>query len=171
MIGAALPHASCILIYTAASYKPSPGMGGYSAILHRYTAGKRTGECELTGGDTHTDNVRLEMSALVAALRMISRDQALPIIIRVNNEMISRAMTEWLPGWIVKGWRKGDGKPVENPELWKEIISLREGLNVTFEPAKAHAGDVILQKAKRLATKAREEQRPKTIADLFGSAA
>jgi len=55
--------------------------------------------------------------------------------------MIPDGMTKWLPGWIAKGWRKGDGKPVLNRELWERIIVAAEGKAITWEWVRAHAGD------------------------------
>ena len=167
--GAVLPHASCILIYTDGSCQPNPGPGGYGVLLHLYVDGVLKRQLTLTGGHTRTTNIRMEMSAVIAALGTISRDQELPVIVRTDNEMIVKGMTKWLPGWKAKGWRKGNGKPVENADLWQEIVRLCDGLNVTFQWVRSHAGDPANEEADRLAGKACAIWMKKAVAEMFGN--
>lgn len=171
LTGATLPHASCIVIATDGSCQPNPGPGGYGAILHLCVDGRLKRKFTLTGGDTRTTNIRMEMSAVIAALGKISRDQTLPIIVRTDNEMIVKGMKEWLPGWVEKGWRKGNGKPVENADLWQEIARLCDGLDVTFQWVRGHAGDPMNEEADRLAAKACAVWMKKAAKELLGEAA
>lgn len=169
--GATLPHPDCILITTDGSCRKNPGPGGYAAILQRYSGGLLQKEKELTGGAIDTTNNRMEMSAAIAALKKIKREDAPPVILRTDSKLIVNGMNEWLPGWIAGGWRKGDGKPVENEDLWKELVRLCTGLDVTFEWVRGHAGDPVNERADRLAAKTCEEWSRKAALAMFGNAA
>lgn len=150
---AALPRQNCIVIYTDGACQPNPGPGAYAAILCRYINGALMNRMPRSGGATSTTNIRMEMSAVVAALKPIRRDEPLPIFIFTDSEMIVKGMTDWLPGWIAKGWRNNKGKRVENVDLWQEIARLCEGLDVTFRWERGRSGDPMKQEAHQLAEK------------------
>lgn len=165
------PHAPCLLIYTDGSCQPNPGRGGFAAILCRYINGELVKRLVRTGADAATTNNQMELRAVISAMKAIKRDEQLPIFIRSDSKYLIDGWNQWLPRWVPKGWRKGDGKPVENQCLWQEIVRLCDGLNVTFEWVPGHAGDPMNEEADRLAAKAREADRPTAIAGIFGNAA
>lgn len=169
--GAVLPHATCILIYTDGSCQPNPGRGGYAAIMCRYIDGALVNRLDRTGKSTMTTNNQMELQAAISALKVIKRDEPQPIYIRSDSKYLIDGWNQWLPGWIAKGWRKGDGKRVENQDLWQEIARLCEGLNVTFEWIRGHAGDCMNEEADRLAADAREGKKPKVAFAKVGEAA
>jgi len=168
---AALPYPNCIVIYTDGSCQPNPGPGGFAAILYRLINGEVVVPMEQTGGAVATTNNQMELGAAIAALKQIKRDEPLPIFVRSDSKYLVDGWNQWLPRWIAKGWRKGDGKPVENPGLWREIIRLCDGLNVTFEWVRGHAGDPMNEEADRLASEERDKWVRKHAQELFGSAA
>lgn len=169
--GAALPHPDCILIYTDGSCRNNPGPGGYAAILQRYSGGVLQKEAKRTGGEIDTTNSRMEMAAMIDALKKIKRDNAPPITIRTDSQFIVKGMNEWLPRWIANGWRKGNGKPVENLDLWQELNRLCAGLDVTFEWVRGHAGDPMNERVDRLAAKNCDVWSKKAALEMFGNAA
>lgn len=168
--GATLPHASCILAYTDGSCGPQKG-GACAVILLRYVDGQEVRRLPFTDGATGTTNVLMEMLGVITALKQIKRDEPLPIVIRTDNQMIAKGWNEWLPGWIGKGWRKADGKPVENQDLWLEIIRLADGLDVKIEWVRGHAGDPLNEEADQLATKARVKWDRMAVQAMFGRVA
>jgi len=160
------PH---ILIYTDGSCHGNPGPGGYAATLRRIDADGIALKCRRVGGfdPTKTTNVRMEMTAVAAALECLKLDEQHPIVIRSDNSMIPDGMTKWLPGWIAKGWRKGDGKPVLNRELWERIIVAAEGKAITWEWVRGHAGDPMNEEVDRLAGQQMEMARQKAAEIMF----
>lgn len=140
-----------ILIYADGSCLGNPGPGGWAATLRRYSSEGQTAHRSISGGDKATTNMRMEMMAIIKALGFLRSDETAPITIRSDNLIIVRGMTEWLPGWIAKGWKKAKGKPVENRELWEELIRLSEGRSITWEWVKGHAGDTMNGEVDRLA--------------------
>lgn len=171
MTAALPPVPTCIVIYTDGSCQPNPGPGGYAAILCHYSNGNLEQRRRVTGGATATTNIRMEMSAVIAALEAIDRDDPHPIFIFTDNEMIVKGMTEWMPGWIAKGWRNGKGKRVENVDLWQEIVRLGCGLNVTFRWVRGHSGDPMNDEVDQLAAKERDNWVRQHCRELFGDAA
>ncbi len=160
------PH---ILIYSDGSCHGNPGPGGYAATLRRIDAGGNELKCRKVRGfdPTETTNVRMEMTAVAAALEYLKPSEPQPIIIRSDNSMIPNGMTEWLPGWIAKGWRKGDGKPVLNRDLWERIIAAAEGKTITWEWVRGHAGDPMNEEVDRLAGEQKEIARQKAVEIMF----
>lgn len=168
---ATLPQPSCIVIYTDGSCRPNPGAGGFAAIICRYVDGEETKRKELKGGETNTTNNKMEMSAVVAALKKIKRDEPLPIFIHSNSKYLVDGWNGWLPNCIAKDWRKTDGKVPENIELWQEIVRLCDGLNVTFEWVQGHAKNLRGKQAKSLAASVCEKMKPKAVMERFGNQA
>lgn len=140
-----------ILIYTDGSCLGNPGPGGWAAILRRYSGMIETTHRAISGGDKATTNMRMEMTAIIMALGCLRVDETAPITIRTDNLIIVRGMTEWLPGWIAKDWKKSKSEPVKNRDLWEELIRLSKGRSITWEWVKGHAGDTMNVEVDRLA--------------------
>lgn len=149
------PH---ILIYSDGSCLGNPGPGGYAAVLRRVDAdGTELRRICVKGNEpSRTTNVRMEMTAVAAALERLKPDEPQRIVVRADNSMISDGMNQWLPGWIAKGWRKGDGKPVLNRDLWERIIAAARTKAITWEWVKGHAGDPRNEEVDRIARKQAE---------------
>src|SRR5690606_9878055 len=64
-----------------------------------------------------------------------------------DSQYVINSLTKWLPGWKRRGWKKGDGKPVLNVELMKQLDEALQGRDVTFEWVKGHAGHVMNEAA------------------------
>lgn len=171
MTAAPPPVPNCIVIYTGSSWQTQLGVGGYAAILCRYRDGKLETRQPLAGGAMQTSNIRMEMSAVIDALKQIRRDETVPIFVFTCNDLIMKDMTEWLSGWVRRGWRNGKGKRVENVDLWQEIVRLSEGLNVTFRWARNQPGNPMNDEVARLATEERDNWVRQHCRELFGDAA
>ena len=57
----------------------------------------------------------------------------------------------WLYGWMKNGWKKADGKPVQNTELWQQLYSLTRQHDVKFVKVKGHADNVYNNRCDELA--------------------
>ena len=139
-----------VSIYTDGGCDPNPGPGGWGAIIHW---GDR--EWELSGNDPATTNNRMELHAAAAALALL---EGLIGRCRVNMYTDSRylrcGITEWMSGWIGRGWRTSDKQPVKNQDLWRLLHRLTQAHDVTWHWLKGHAGHPLNERADRLATQA-----------------
>jgi ribonuclease HI len=122
-------------IYTDGACSGNPGPGGWAALL-QYN-GK---EKELSGADPASTNNRMEMTAVIRALQELKK----PCHVRLHSDsaLIINAMTQgWIKNWQAKGWRKADKKPVENRELWEEMLVAMRQHRVDWIKVKGHADD------------------------------
>lgn len=121
------------VVFTDGACLGNPGPGGYAAVV---TIAQE--EQIIVGRDTATTNNRMEMTAAIKALEAVPHST--PIIIHSDSKYVIDGATKWLPGWKAKGWRKADGKPVLNQELWLEIDRLTQGRKITWQWVEGHAG-------------------------------
>ena len=138
-----------VIIYTDGACSGNPGPGGWAAIL-KY--GKN--EKELTGAEADTTNNRMELTAVICALRALK----LPcrVTLYTDSQYISRAITEgWLAKWKSAGFTKKGG--LKNAEMWRELDSLLQRHEVDFRWLKGHAENEYNNRCDALAVKAREE--------------
>jgi ribonuclease HI len=121
------------IIFTDGACLGNPGPGGYAAVVT--IAGQ---EQVIVGRDHATTNNKMEMTAAIKALEAVPRE--LPILIHSDSQYVIKGATEWLRGWKAKGWRKADGKPVLNKDLWMQMDALMAGRRITWKWVKGHAG-------------------------------
>lgn len=162
------PH---ILIYTDGSCHGNPGPGGFAATLRRIGTNGEEIKCRRVVGfePDHTTNIRMEMTAVAAALKCIRADEPLPVLVRPDLKLIFEAMTKWVPGWIANGWHKADGKPVSNCDLWKKIIAAAEGKVIIWDWVKGHAGNPRNEEVDRLAGEQTKLARSKAAEIMFAA--
>lgn len=139
-------------IFTDGACSGNPGIGGWGALL-RYGSTEK----ELSGALETTTNNRMEMSAVVAAL------SALKFSCHVNLFSDSRyvidGITKWVAGWRQNGWRTADKKPVQNSDLWQEIVRLSQNHTIEWHWVKGHAGHAENERVDLLARTALENLR------------
>ena len=97
-------------IWTDGACSGNPGPGGWGAILQ---SGDKTKE--LKGGEAHTTNNRMELSAALNGLRALPDGQ--DVVVVTDSQLMLNSMTKWLPGWKKKGWKTAAGTPVKNQDL------------------------------------------------------
>lgn len=123
-----------VTIYTDGACSGNPGPGGWGAILR--CGGK---EKELCGGEEQTTNNRMELTAVIEALSALKYPCEVELI--TDSKYVSDAITKgWLKSWQQRGWKKADGKPALNDDLWKKLLPLLDMHRVTFRWVKGHAG-------------------------------
>lgn len=147
-----------IEITTDGSCRGNPGPGGWAAVITAIDAsGAVIREETFSGGDEHTTNNRMEMQAVIEGLRRVKAAAHLPVVVRTDSAVVQGGMTEWLPGWQARGWRKTNGKPVENQDLWESIAAEMARLPLlTVVKVKGHSGDPRNEKADKAANAAAE---------------
>ena len=123
-----------VIIYTDGACSGNPGPGGWGALL-RY----QEQEKELSGGEPHTTNNRMEMQAVISALIEVGKAEHIKLY--SDSQYLLKGITEWLPGWKRKNWKTAQGKPVKNKDLWQKVDDLQQSLNVDWIWVKGHSGN------------------------------
>ncbi|MBU6483818.1 MAG: ribonuclease HI [Betaproteobacteria bacterium] len=143
---------SAVVIYTDGACKGNPGPGGWGALI---TCDGR--EKELFGGELHTTNNRMELTAVIRALEALKRDCEIDLY--VDSQYVKNGMETWIKGWKKNGWRTSDRKPVKNAELWRELDLLVASHRVRWHWVKAHADTPGNHRADELANRGVEAGR------------
>lgn len=121
-------------LFTDGACSGNPGPGGYGAIL-RYNGVEK----EISGGEESTTNNRMELSAVIMGLEALKEPCEVTVV--TDSKYFSDAILKgWLQSWQKKGWKKADGKPVLNVDLWERLVPLLQIHNVSTEWIKGHAG-------------------------------
>ncbi len=148
--GSASPHdPAIIIVYTDGGSINNPGPGGYGVVIERN--GERQ---ELSGGVRHTTNNRMEMMAAIVALRELQNCRKKIALSSDSSYLVNGITKGWAKEWQKKGWLKSDGQAVVNIDLWRELLGLLEGVDVTFNWVKGHAGNELNERCDQLATAA-----------------
>lgn len=153
-----------ITIYTDGASRGNPGPGGWGVILVRDNE-----VTEIGGGEGHTTNNRMELTACIRALEFsISNFQpARPaggfskIQIHTDSEYVMKGITEWIEKWQRKGWKTAGRKPVLNQDLWQELLNVSEGKNIEWKYVASHAGVHLNERADEIATSFADGLSPK----------
>ena len=133
-----------VVIYTDGACSGNPGPGGWGAILS-YGGHKK----ELHGGEAHTTNNRMELTAAIRALEALRRP--VPVTIYTDSQYLRQGITEWLAGWKRKNWRTSTKQPVKNEDLWRELDALVQVYQIDWRWVKGHAGHPENERADELA--------------------
>ncbi|MEE4184902.1 MAG: ribonuclease HI [Gammaproteobacteria bacterium] len=141
---------SRVVIYTDGACRGNPGPGGWGAWLQ---FGEH--ERELCGGELQTTNNRMELMAVIEALRALKR--GVTVDIYTDSEYVRKGMTEWLDGWKDRGWKTAARKPVKNADLWRELDQLARQHTVDWHWVKGHSGDPGNERADLLANRGIDE--------------
>ena len=135
---------SQLVIYTDGAARGNPGPGGYGAIL--MWGDKRK---ELSCGYKHTTNNRMELMAVIAALKALNREGLNITVFSDSSYVVNAVEKGWLQGWLRTGFK---GK--KNPDLWKEYADVARKHNVRFVWVKGHADNPFNNRCDELATQA-----------------
>lgn len=150
-----------VSLYTDGACSGNPGPGGWGAILE-YGDSRR----ELSGGERETTNNRMELMAVIKGLEALNE----PCEVAVTSDskyVVDGIEKGWAAGWRARGWKKSDGKPALNPDLWERLLNLVEKHKVTFHWIRGHSGHPENERADDLAVAAYQqylEETPKTEA-------
>lgn len=145
---------SGITVFTDGSALGNPGPGGYGVVIIEDGS-----TMELSQGFRHTTNNRMEMMGVITALEKLAiTDQ--PIKIFSDSQYTLNGITKgWAKSWRKKGWKKSDGKPAKNSDLWEQILNLVDQFpRLTFQWVRGHAGNHWNEKADDLANGAAQKK-------------
>ena len=142
------------IFWTDGSAEPNPGLGGWAVIEQIDDAGVE-GKPVALGGEPETTNIRMEGSALKAAMELAGGEAC---EIHTDSEFWVNVLTKWAPGWKANGWKKKTG-PIKNLELVQELYELYCAGNVTLVWVRGHVGTELNEMADEWANKARMGER------------
>ena len=135
-----------VTIYSDGACKGNPGPGGWGAVL---VAGGH--EKELFGGESPTTNNRMELMAVIEALRALKR----PCIVNIypDSQYVQKGISEWIHGWKARGWKTADKKPVKNADLWQALDEAQKPHRITWHWVRGHNGHPGNERADALANR------------------
>ncbi len=142
-----------VALYTDGACSGNPGVGGYGGILIYGTV-----EREYSGAELQTTNNRMEVTAVIEGLKRLKY----PCKVEVYSDSaytVNAYANGWIYGWKRNGWKKADGKPVLNVDLWEELYRLTQEHEVTFIKVAGHADNELNNRCDKLATGAIAEYR------------
>ena len=134
-------------IFTDGACKGNPGPGGWGAILRMGNHEK-----ELSGGEADTTNNRMEMTAVIRALKALNEPCA--VTIHTDSRYVIDGMTKWIEGWKRKGWLNASKQPVRNQDLWHDLIEAVLHHQIERQWIKGHDGHPENERADQLASDA-----------------
>jgi ribonuclease HI len=139
-----------VTIYTDGACKGNPGPGGWGAWL---AAGGH--EKELWGGEALTTNNRMELTAVIEALKALKR--ASRVELHTDSQYVRQGITEWIHNWKRRNWKTADNKPVKNADLWRLLDDIAAQHQVAWHWVRGHDGNPGNERADRLANRGAAE--------------
>ena len=131
-------------IYTDGACKGNPGPGGWGAVLKYANRVK-----EIKGSAPNTTNNIMELTAVIEALRSLTR--SCDIIITTDSSYVKDGITEWIHQWKKRGWKTAGKNTVKNKELWQALEKETHRHKIKWEWVKGHSGHPENERADALA--------------------
>jgi len=142
-------------IYTDGACSGNPGPGGWGAVL---VYGQY--EKAISGGEAHTTNNRMELTAVIEALRLLK--EPCSVTVTTDSKYVVDSVTlGWARGWRARGWVKSNREPALNPDLWEQLLQLLDYHKVNFVWVKGHAGHPYNERCDRMAVEETARHRTK----------
>jgi ribonuclease HI len=125
-----------IEIYTDGGCSGNPGPGGWAFVLRA----DGVFEKEASGGAKATTNNRMELTAVIQALKTCLAYEPKKVVVNTDSQYVRNGITSWIRNWKRNGWKTASRQPVKNKEYWIELDALNQQLPVTYNWVKGHAG-------------------------------
>lgn len=140
-----------VILYTDGACSGNPGPGGWGALLIWNGTEK-----ELSGGEADTTNNRMEMMAIIEGLKALK--EKCHVKIHSDSALIINAFNKhWITTWQKRGWIKSNKKPVENQDLWKEMLRVMTPHKVDWIKVKGHSTNELNNRVDRIAVAASKQ--------------
>jgi len=136
-----------IEVWTDGACSGNPGPGGWAAIV---VAPDGTSPVELSGGEPHTTNNRMEYTAALEGLRSLPAGSRVCVV--TDSRLLLDSMTKWIHGWKRRGWRTAGGDPVKNQDLVRALeAEIARHAAVRWHWVRGHADSALNNRADQLA--------------------
>ncbi len=135
-----------VTVYTDGACSGNPGPGGWGAVLMYEDKHK-----EIYGGEPNTTNQRMEIKAVIEALRALKVIDWEVTVYSDSAYVVNAFKQNWIENWQRNGWKNSKKEAVANQDLWKELIPLMQRNRVHFEKVKGHAGNTWNERCDQLA--------------------
>lgn len=135
-----------INIYTDGACKGNPGPGGWGALILEGDT-----KNEIYGGEANTTNNRMEIMAVIRALKTINAENEITVF--TDSTYVQKGINEWIAKWKINGWRTSNKKEVKNKDLWVQLDNLTSQLKINWIWVKGHSGHPENDRADYLANK------------------
>ena len=132
------------IIYTDGACLGNPGKGGWAAIII-----EPTGEKEIVGCERSTTNNRMELKAVIEALKEIEVNSQISLF--SDSKYVIDGITKWIKNWKINDWKTTNKKEIKNLDLWMDLDKLTSKFKITWNWVKAHSTDEYNNKVDRLA--------------------
>ncbi|MGE0080423.1 MAG: ribonuclease HI [Thiohalomonadaceae bacterium] len=139
-------------MFTDGACRGNPGPGGWGVVL-RYKGREKT----LYGGEQHTTNNRMELTAVIRGLEALNR--ACAVKLTTDSKYVMDGVTKWLPAWKKRNWQTADKKPVKNIDLWQQLDEVIARHQVDWHWVRGHTGHPENELADALANRGIDELR------------
>ena len=133
-----------VTLYTDGACKQNPGPGGWGCVLIFDDQEKH-----IFGGEPETTNNRMELSAAIEGLKALK--STCKVQLYTDSQYVRQGITNWIHNWKKRNWRKADGKPVMNEDLWRDLDAIQATHEVQWHWVKGHSGDKYNDLADELA--------------------
>ena len=142
-----------VTLYSDGASRGNPGPGGYGTILQYTDRAGVLHEKEISEGFRETTNNRMELMGVIAGLEALLKPCSVDVW--SDSQYVIKAFNDhWIDGWKKRGWKKADGKPVLNEELWKRLLLAAEPHEITWHWVKGHDGHPENERCDALASAA-----------------
>ena len=139
-------------IFTDGGCSGNPGPGGwaYVMVLETFQGAKIIAQDK--GVERDTTNNRMEISAVIAALRALKKMDDVPrqVTVYTDSQYVQRGITEWISIWKRNSWRTSDKTPVKNQDLWKTLDSLAGEFPIAWKWVRGHSGNEYNERCDRM---------------------
>ncbi|PPR17058.1 MAG: Ribonuclease HI [Alphaproteobacteria bacterium MarineAlpha9_Bin3] len=138
-----------INIWTDGACSGNPGPGGWGVLIKFNNSEKK-----LSGSEKNTTNNRMEMLAVINALKFVEIQSSINLF--TDSKYVKDGITKWIHGWKKNNWRNSQKKEVKNKDLWIELDTLSQKHRINWIWVKGHSGNIENDIADELATQAIE---------------
>lgn len=147
-----------IEVFTDGGCSGNPGRGGWAYHLTADCGNEvAVDEHESSGAAEYTTNNRMEMTAVIEALRKIKESwdyQYFCVIVVTDSTYVQQGISSWIHRWKSNHWKTTAGKPVKNADLWSRLDSLSAAVKAEFRWVRGHAGDLRNERCHQLVQEA-----------------
>jgi len=145
-----------IHIYTDGGCSGNPGPGGWAYIMVLEVVEGDKILAEQWGAEKETTNNRMELTAVIEALKSLETMNETPrqLAVYTDSQYVQKGMSEWIHQWKKNFWRTSDKKPVKNQDLWQRLDTLAAAFSISWNWVKGHAGNEYNERCDALTQRA-----------------